>query len=73
MGRERGEVGGGAAREHERLEPLAGPDAEVARPGAAHGPGGGRGAELECDEEVEAAPGGAARRAAAGARRRPGA
>ena len=56
MGRERGEVGGGAAREHERLEPLAGPDAEVARPGAAHGPGGGGGAARERDEEVEPAP-----------------
>jgi len=53
VGGERGEVGGGSARELERLEPLAGPDVEVARPGAAHGPRGR--AARERDEEVEPA------------------
>jgi hypothetical protein len=43
-----GEVGGGAAREHQRLEPLPRADAEVARPGAAHA--------RQRDEEVEPAP-----------------
>ena len=52
MGRE-GEVGGGAAGEHEGLEALAGADAEVAGPGAAQGACGG--AARDRDEEVEAA------------------
>jgi hypothetical protein len=53
----RGEGGCGPAREHERLEPLPGPDAEVARPGAAHGPPGAGGvAARQRDEEVEPAP-----------------
>jgi hypothetical protein len=42
-GGEGGEVGGGAAREHERLEPLPGADVEVARPCVAHVAGGGGG------------------------------
>jgi hypothetical protein len=53
VGLERGEVGGGATRDHERLEPLAGPNAEVALPGTAHGPCVGRCAAQERDEEVE--------------------
>jgi hypothetical protein len=53
VGGKRGEVGGGAACELERLETLAGPDVEVARPGAAHGTCGR--AARERDEEVEPA------------------
>jgi hypothetical protein len=53
VGLKREEVRGGATRDHERLEPLAGPNVEVALPGAAHGPRVGRCAEHERDEEVE--------------------
>jgi hypothetical protein len=42
-GGEGGEVGGGAAREHERLEPLPSADVEVAQPCATHVAGGGGG------------------------------